>query len=80
MLNPLKLGISGGIVWGFCMFICTILALYTGYSTQFLNLMSDIYPGYMISWWGTIVGLVYGFLDAFVGLFILAWIYNKLNI
>ena len=25
MLNPVKLGISGGILWGFCMFICTIL-------------------------------------------------------
>jgi len=79
MLNPIKLGVSGGIVWGLCMFICTILAMHVGYSVNFLNLMADIYPGYTISWLGSIVGLIYGFFDAFIGLFLLAWIYNKLN-
>ena len=52
MLNPTKLGISGGILWGLCMFICTILAMYFGYSLKFLNIMADIYPGYTISWLG----------------------------
>lgn len=79
MLNPIKLGTSGGILWGLGMFICTILAIYTGYSAKFLNIMADIYPGYTISWLGTIIGFIYGFLDGFVGLFLLAWIYNKLN-
>lgn len=79
MLNPVKLGISGGIVWGAYMFILTVLAHYTGYSTKFLELMVDMYPGYTISHWGTLVGLFYGFIDGFIGLFLLAWIYNKLN-
>lgn len=79
MLNPVKLGISGGILWGGCMFICTILALLFGYSTEFLNMMASIYPGYNISWGGSLLGLIYGFLDSFIGLFLLAWIYNKLN-
>lgn len=79
MLNPTKLGISGGILWGLSMFICTILAISVGYSTSFLTIMADIYPGYTISWLGTIIGLVYGFLDGFFGLFLLAWIYNKLK-
>jgi hypothetical protein len=80
MLNPKKLCVSGGILWSICMFICTILAMYTGYFTQFLNLMASIYPGYSISWLGSIIGLAYGFVDAFVGLFLLAWLYNKLDI
>lgn len=79
MLSPTRLGVSGGILWGLCMFVCTVLAIYTGYSTHFLNLMGDIYLGYTISWWGSIVGLVYGFLDGFIGLFLLAWLYNKLD-
>ena len=79
MLKPVKLGISGGILWGFCMFICTILAIYTGYTAKFLELMADIYPGYSISWRGTIFGLIYGFIDGFVGLFLLGWLYNKLD-
>lgn len=79
MLNPIKLGISGGILWGLSMFICTIPAMYFGYFSKFLNIMADIYPGYTISWLGAFVGLIYGFFDAFFGLFILAWIYNKLK-
>jgi hypothetical protein len=79
MLNPIKLGISGGILWGFCMFICTILAIYTGYSAKFLDLMTDIYLGYSISWPGVFIGLAYGFIDGFLGLFLLGWLYNKLN-
>lgn len=79
MLHPVKLGIAGGILWGGSMFVCTLLAVYFGYSKQFLMLMADIYPGYTISLWGSIVGLIYGFLDAFVGLFLLGWIYNRLT-
>lgn len=80
MLNATRLGLAGGILWGIGMFICTILALYTGYATHFLEIMADIYPGYSISWGGSIIGLIYGFLDVFIGLFLLGWLYNKLKI
>lgn len=79
MLNAKNLGIAGGIVWGLCMFLCTILAIYTGYTTLFLEAMKSIYIGYSLTWPGAFIGLVYGFIDAFIGLFLLAWIYNKLN-
>lgn len=79
MLNATKLGVAGAIIWSLSMFICTVLAIYTGYATDFLHLMGSIYPGYMISWWGSIIGLIYGFIDGFVGLFLLAWLYNKLE-
>lgn len=78
MINALKLGVSGGIVWGSCIALCTILAIFTGYSAEFLHLMTTVYPGYSISWVGVIIGLGYGFFDAFIGLYILAWLYNKL--
>ncbi|MDR3623517.1 MAG: bacteriophage holin [Chlamydiales bacterium] len=79
MLKPVKLGIAAGIVWGVCMFISTILAIYTGYFEQFLRLMAGIYPGFDISWIGAFLGLIYGFIDAGIGFFLIAWIYNKLN-
>lgn len=80
MLHSLKLGVSGGIIWGGSMALCTILALYTGYMTPFLNIMSSVYPGYDISWMGVFSGFIYGFLDAFVGFYLLAWLYNSLPI
>jgi hypothetical protein len=79
MLHPLRLGVAAGIVWSLSMFVCTILAVYTGYSEQFLQLMASIYPGYTISLAGSIVGLIYGFFDAFVGFFLVAWLYNRLQ-
>jgi hypothetical protein len=80
MLNPKRLGLAAGIIWGLSMFIMTILSININYGTHWLMLMSDIYPGYTISWWGSLGGLFYGFVDAFVGFFLLGWLYNKLKI
>jgi len=78
MVKACKLGVAGGIVWGISMFVCTILAMYTGYSEALLKVVMSIYPGYDISWGGAFLGLGYGFLDAFVGLWLIAAIYNLL--
>ncbi|WP_068469358.1 bacteriophage holin [Candidatus Protochlamydia phocaeensis] len=80
MLYPVRLGIAGGIVWGVSLFLFTILSLYSGYAEQFLNLMANIYPGYEISWPGAFIGLLYGFADVFIGLALIAWLYNKMKI
>lgn len=78
MLNPTKLGIAGGILWSLSLFFLTLIAMHTGYPAQFLNSLVSIYPGYSISGLGSVIGLIYGFVDAFVSLFLLAWIYDKL--
>lgn len=80
MIHSLKLGVAGGIIWGGCMAFCTILAIYTGFTAEFLNIMSSIYPGYDISWLGVFTGFIYGFIDAFIGLYLLGWLYNNLPI
>lgn len=79
MLNTKNLALSAGIMWALSMFIMTIISMYTGYASQFINLMESIYPGYNLSWGGSILGLIYGFVDGFVGLYIFGWLYNKLN-
>jgi len=80
MLDPKRLGVAGGILWGAVMFICTLLALFTGYSQEFLQLMASIYPGYGISFGGAFIGFIYGFIDAAIGLYILAWLYNRVRV
>lgn len=77
-LNPLRLGLAAGIVWGVSMFLMTLIAIPTGYAYEWLGLMANIYPGYTISYMGSLVGLIYGFFDGFVGLFVLGWLYNNL--
>jgi hypothetical protein len=72
-----KAALAGGIVWGGCMFLTTLAALYFGYGVAFLSLMASIYPGYHISFMGSFVGLIYGFLDVYVGIYIIMWVYKK---
>lgn len=78
-INSRNLGLSGGILWGLSMLVTTLICLGTGYGSDFLNVMAGIYPGYSVSLPGSVVGLIYGFLDGFIGLYVLAWIYNRLE-
>lgn len=78
-LNSKSFGLTGGILWGLCMLVMTLLAVGTGYATEFLNVVVSIYPGYTITPLGSVVGLVYGFIDMGVGLFIFAELYNFLE-
>ncbi|MDE2001681.1 MAG: bacteriophage holin [Patescibacteria group bacterium] len=77
-LDAQKFALAGGLLWGACMFLCTWLALWSGYSMDFLNLMGSIYPGYMVTAGGSVVGLVYGFFDGYIGGWLFAKLYNWL--
>ena len=79
MLNAKNFGLAGGILWGVSMFVMTWLSLWFGYGNMWMELMASVYPGYTVSVVGSFVGLVYGFFDGFIGLFIFAWLYNLLN-
>ena len=49
----------------------TFLGYFTSYGHLFFALMMDVYPGYSVSLLGSFVGLIYGFLDGFIGFYIL---------
>lgn len=74
-----RFAISGGIVWALCLFVTTLVSTYTGFAKPFLAGVASIYPGYSISLGGSIIGLIYGFFDVFIGVYIFAWVYKKLG-
>ena len=78
MLHPRKLALAGGILWGISLFLTTIVSIYTGYAHMFLSIFEGVYPWYDISWPGSFSGLICGFIDAFIGFYVLAWLYNKM--
>ncbi len=78
-LNPKNLGLAGGIVWGACMFVTTLLSMITGYAQDFLKIMGSVYPGYKIGILGSFIGLIYGFLDGFIGFYLFGLVYNRLE-
>ena len=78
-LNVKRLAMAGGILWGLCTFVCTLLCIWTGYGADLLELLKSVYPGYSVSYLGSIIGLIYGFVDGFIGLGLLGWIYTRLG-
>lgn len=74
-----RLAMAAGILWGAAIFVVTLISLANGYGSEFLNILVNVYPGYSISALGSVIGLVYGFIDAFVWVYLLWWVYSLLH-
>ena len=77
-LSVKGLGLTLGIVWGAAVFLVGITSMLYGYGTDFVLLLDSIYVGYTATFGGSIVGAIWGFIDAGIGGVIIAWLYNKL--
>ncbi|MCL5007018.1 MAG: bacteriophage holin [Patescibacteria group bacterium] len=78
-LNANKFGLAAGIFWAVILFVFTLIAATTGYGTGWLqSFVATIYPGYTVSVFGSVLGLIYGFIDGYVGCWLFAALYNKL--
>lgn len=74
-LNPKALGLSLGIVWGAMVMIATWILMAQGGGAQLAKL-GKIYFGYSVTFLGSLIGLVWGFVDGLVAGVIAAWLYN----
>lgn len=79
MLNAKNLGIAAGIVSAVIVFFLTLLCSYNEYGKELFEFLEKIYPGYSISWLGSLVGALYAFIDGFFYFFCIAWLYNRLS-
>jgi hypothetical protein len=77
-LNVWAFGLACALIWGLGLFVLTwwIIAFdgQTGEATTF----GRIYRGYSISALGSVIGLVWAFVDGLIGGVIFAWLYNLL--
>ncbi|MFC1543027.1 bacteriophage holin [Candidatus Neomarinimicrobiota bacterium] len=78
-LNVRALGLAGGILWGLAIFLLTYWFLLFGYGGTMLGKIANVYLGYSVTWYGAFIGLVWGFVDGFIGGALLAWLYNKFS-
>ena len=78
-MDPKNFGMAGGIVWGVLTLLVTLVSINTGYAVDFITIMQSWYPGYTTTYIGAVVGMVCGFVHAFIVLYALAAIYNKLE-
>ena len=78
-LDVKAFGLSLGIVWAAAILILGLLAAYSGYGIKFVSAMGSLYIGYRPTLTGSIVGAIWGFVDAAIAGVIFAWLYNKLS-
>ena len=78
-LNVKAFALACGLFWGIGLFLITWwIILFEGASGN-TTLIGRIYLGYNISPIGSLIGLVWAFVDGMVGGAIFAWLYNLLN-
>jgi len=71
-------GLALGTVWGAGVLIAGLLAM-TGFGAEFVAAIGQYYIGYAATLIGSIIGGVWGFIDAFIGGVVIAWLYNKFS-
>jgi len=85
-LNAKMLGLVTGLLTGFVIFIATNWIVIRGWYIApsgetvvgpHLNLLSQFFIGYKISFLGSLIGFVYGFAFGTLGGSLTGWIYNK---
>ena len=77
-LRARALGIAIGIVWGLAVFAATIWDVAAGMGKT-MALLGVFYPYYRVSLVGSVVGLIWGFVNGFLFGASVAWLYNKLH-
>jgi len=77
-LNVKALALACGILWGAAVFLAAWWIMLTGDTMGAPTLLERIYLGYAFTPLGSVIGLVWGFVDGLIAGAIFAWLYNKL--
>lgn len=79
-LNAIMMGVVLGVLCGAGLFVATVWLVLKGGPVlgPHLSLLGQYFPGYTVSWGGSILGLLYGFLTGFVAGAAVGGVYNKL--
>ena len=78
-LNVKAFALSSGIISGLGLFLVTWWKILFQGMTQKATFVGSVFKGYSLSTLGSFIGLVWAFVVAFVGGFLLAWLYNKIS-
>ena len=75
-LCVVALGLATGVVWGVMMLLIGFAMMHADYGKAFFDVMASLYPGYAATVGGSFLGLLWGFVDGFIGGALVAVFYN----
>lgn len=79
MTNQKKkaLALAIGVCWGVMLFILTLISYYSqSYALNLLEVVRSVYVIYSITPSGAVIGFFLGFLDGFIGTYIIVSLYQ----
>jgi hypothetical protein len=77
-LNEKAFALSAGVVWGLVVFLATIIMVLKGYPGKTISNLGGLYIGYSVSYVGSVIGLIWGFVTMAAAAWVFALLYNKL--
>lgn len=77
-LDSKAFGLALGILWSGGIIFMGLTAMVCSWAQPFVDVISVMYVGYSATVIGILIGAVWGFIDAFIGGVVFAWLYNKL--
>jgi len=77
-LNIKAFALTCGLIWGFGVFFLTWWLIILEGNAVEPYFLCRIYRGYTVTPVGSLIGAIWGFLDAGIGGVIFAWLYNLL--
>ena len=75
-LNVKAFSLAFGLIWGLGLFCLTWWIIAFDGATGETTIIGQVYRGFNISPMGSLIGLVWAFVDGAVGGAIFAWLYN----
>ena len=78
-LNVKAFALTCAVIWGLGLFLITWWIIVFGGATGETTFIGRVYLGYCISPLGSIIGLVWAFVDGLIGGAIFAWLYNLIT-
>jgi len=75
-LHVVALGMALGVTWGIGILIFGFIATFLNWGVEVIDILGSVYIGYESTVLGSFIGGLWGFIDAFIGGVIIAWLYN----
>jgi hypothetical protein len=76
-LNARALAIAGGVMWGLYMLLVGWSSWLFNWGTNFVSVMSSVYLWFTPTFFGGLVGAIWGFADGAIAGAVVAWVYNS---
>ena len=78
-LNIKAFALTCGLIWGLGLFVMAWWLILLEGNNPEPCLLNRLYPGYTMTPVGSLIGMVWGLVDAGIGGAIFAWLYNLMS-